>query len=573
MAACPARCGAVLPAGAAWLLAAAPAPAALVINEFLADPPGADAGHEFVEFLNTGSQPVLLEGVEFQFANGAEGPVWRTRWQGPAGLVLAPGARFLLVDRLWADSPPGDAEATLGLQNGPDAVRLVRGGEVLDLVGYGALTDPALSEGRPVDLVPGLALARRPDGHDSGDNRADFVAATPTPAAPNFRPWSVTAAEPDLEPPTLARPGDPVTVRAVLTNDGLQDWPASDVELVAGQATAVARLEALAAGAERPVAWLLRPATTGALTLGLRLRPGSSPDTLRVDLGRLQVGPAAIVLNEVLAAPQAGQGEWCELLVPGPDPVSLAGWALRDEDGDWRELPPRQLPGGSLWVVAQDSAALASWLDEVERRGGAPGCGGAAVRPRILPLAGWPTLNNSPPADRGFADRVHLRDSLGTTVDHVTIGAAGGPDVPGRSLERTSPGAVHPAGAPWTVCTAGPGSTPGCPNGAALVAGEPGGQLQLVPAVLDAAAGAAGIHALFTVPAGSGGWRLRVYDLWGVGVRDFGGDQLAAGPRDLLWDGRDDAGLVVPPGGYVFVLETWPAGGRPARSRRLGAVR
>ncbi len=80
-----------------------------------------------LSFLIPARKIVDLEGVEFQFANGAEGPVWSTRWRGDAGLALAPGRRFLLVDRLWADAPAGDAAATLSLQNGPDAVRLVRG--------------------------------------------------------------------------------------------------------------------------------------------------------------------------------------------------------------------------------------------------------------------------------------------------------------------------------------------------------------------------------------------------------------------------------------------------------------
>jgi len=330
------------------------------------------------------------------------------------------------------------------------------------------------------------------------------------------------------------------------------------------------RLDALAAGGSRRVAWVLHPRERGARALTATLRPAADADSLRLDLGRLQVGAGDLVVNEVLAAPAQGQGEWCELLA-GEAPVDLAGWALRDEDGDWRPLPPRILAAGELVVVAQDSAALASWLEEVALRGGAGGCSAGEAITRLLSLPGWPTLNNGPPADRSFADRVLLAAPDGTVADAVILGAPGGPDVPGRSLERTSREPVHPTGPPWAACTAGPGSTPGCPNAAALPAGDAGGSLALRPPVLDRAAG--GVHAVFTVAGLDRRWRLRVFDLWGRVVRDFGGDAVGAGPRDLLWDGRDDAGVPVPPGGYVFALETWSAAGAVSCARVLCAVR
>ena len=547
--------------------------AALVINEILPDPPGSDAGHEFVEFLNTGPETVDLSDVEFQFANGAEGPVWQTRWRGGAGLALAPGERFLLVDRTWADSPPGDDAATLALQNGPDAVRLVRAGEVLDLVGYGALTDPLLSEGEPAALVAGLALARRPDGVDTGSNRDDFTTAQPTPRALNFRRWSAEGRDLVLEPPSLARAGEALTVRLTLHNDGLEPWPAVDVVLTGGAARASVRLDGLPAGAERTVAWVLRPVRRGGWPLGLTALPGTAPDSLRLDLGRCQVGAGDLVLNEVLAAPAAGQGEWLELLVPGAEDVDLQGWSVRDEDGDWQPLPAAVVPAGGLAVLAQDSTALAAWLLDVEARGGGSGCPAAAVLALSRRLPGWPTLNNSAPDSRSFADRLHLQDPGGTTVDHVVIGAAAGHDVPGRSLERASAESLHPAGVPWAASTAGPGSTPGCANSVSLRGmGQPSGSLELAPPVLDGRAGGS-LHAIFVLAADRVGWRLRLYDLWGMPVRDFGGDALGAGPRDLLWDGRDDRGQAVPAGGYVFLLETWGPDGVPEHLRRLCAVR
>ena len=335
--------------------------AALVINEILPDPAGSDAGHEFVEFLNTGLELVDLSDVEFQFANGAEGPVWQTRWRGTAGLVLAPGDRFLLVDRTWADSPPGDAAATLALQNGPDAVRLVRADEVLDLVGYGALTDPLLSEGEPAVLVPGLALARRPDGADTGSNRDDFTTAQPTPGALNFRRWSAQGRDLVLEPPSLARAGEAVTVRLTLHNDGLEPWPAVDVLLTGG-----------CGGGRRP--------------------PGRAARRRRAHRG---LGVAARAARSLAPEPGGPAGGGARLGAPGPGPLPGgrrgpgaergAGGAGRGPGRVVRTAGARRAGRGSPGLVgARRGRGLAALAGDggAGRRPGGPGPG--QHRPRRL---------------------------------------------------------------------------------------------------------------------------------------------------------------------------------------------
>ena len=63
-----------------------------VINEVYYDPEGADAGHEFVELYNAGPQSVSLIGVRLEFANGADGPVWQTRWEASPNRARRCGA-------------------------------------------------------------------------------------------------------------------------------------------------------------------------------------------------------------------------------------------------------------------------------------------------------------------------------------------------------------------------------------------------------------------------------------------------------------------------------------------------
>src|SRR5262245_36640384 len=114
----------------------APLLGSLVLNEILYDPAGPDAGHEFVEILNTGDSESPLAGLELETNDGARPGTWHRAWLGTSG-ALGPH-EFLLVG---GDSLRTPERLRGDLQNGPDAVRLRRGDAVLDVVGYGALTD------------------------------------------------------------------------------------------------------------------------------------------------------------------------------------------------------------------------------------------------------------------------------------------------------------------------------------------------------------------------------------------------------------------------------------------------
>ena len=50
--------------------------------------------------------------------------------------------------------------------------------------------------------------------------------------------------------------------------------------------------------------------------------------------------------------------------------------------------------------------------------------------------------------------------------------------------------------------------------------------------------------------------QLLVYDAGGRIVRRLLDAEVDAGPHDLLWDGRDDAGRLVPAGLYLYRLDT-----------------
>jgi hypothetical protein len=60
---------------------------------------------------------------------------------------------------------------------------------------------------------------------------------------------------------------------------------------------------------------------------------------------------------------------------------------------------------------------------------------------------------------------------------------------------------------------------------------------------------------MFDLPGGSG-FNAEVFDIRGQRIRSLARAEVAAGPRTLSWDGRDEAGLKVADGVYFFRLET-----------------
>ncbi len=555
-----------------------------MLNEVLYDPTGADAGHEFVEILNVGPQTAVLDGFRIEFANGADPlPAWAVRWRGAAGDTIVAGGRFLVADTGWNGPPDPDARASLALQNGPDAVRLVGPG-VEDRLAYGGAGAAGLAEGAPhPGAATGSSLARRPDGRDTDDNAADWTSSDPTPGSANFPARAARVEVAAADPPSLPVAGGEVVVELRLLNLGLEALPAGRIDLLAldaphpGPAGAAADtvplwLDAVEPEGARTLRATWRPLREGRRRLRLRLPADACGPALDLPVADYQVGPAGPYLSEVMPAPSAGACEWVEIGNAGPVPVDAGSLRLRDEDGGWRALPARTLEPGAFLVVAADRDRLLSWWAAALSGGAPAACDGQALRSAAVEGAGgWPSLNNSAPRTRDFADRLSLGDTAGVVLDHVTLGAGGAPLPVGRSLERAH---ARPRGDParnWGVSPAPGGASPACANALSLTLAA-AGATDLAPNPFAPAAGGV-LHVQFALGAGEVGWDARVFDLWGRRVRDLGGDGLGEGPRDVMWDGRDDDGVVVAPGGYVVCVRRRDGAGRfLAVARRLAVV-
>ena len=536
---------------AACVIAVASTPRAdLVLNEVLYDPDGADEGHEFVELWNPDSLAAPLDGVALETSDGARPGTWTVVWRASAGDVAEPRSPFLIA-----------ADRLLGaLQNGPDAIRLTRSGTVLDLLGYGELSDPGQYEGAPAaDAPSGASVARVADGVDTGVNGDDWaVAAEPTAGTANHPDTRLRfgRAKPVLLP-SVCWPGEPFLVRASVRNSGRLPlagarWRlACDLE-PSGSGAAMRGVD-LAPGESASVSLSLAGPAPGVCRVRLRLEDATREDAALSDTvtAWLRSIASPVVLSEI-AYRNTGSGEWIEIW--SREPVGDVGLlTLADAVSSPRPIDrgstPRALTAGSYLVVAQDPAAVRSRYELPD----------SVV---VGVIGGWPSLNDgAEPGDA--ADLVTLSLADGVPVDAMTY--AGEATVRGGSLERLS--FDLPSGNPgsWSECVDANGATPGRAN--SLHA--PGSSSPEGRALLVAGTRVLSVHAREPVPIvfrateAARGRRLtvRVHDLLGRPVRTLTEGQRLATDAAFVWDGHDDAGAPAPAGLYVVRAEALPEDG------------
>ncbi len=525
-------------------IAAFPAPlrAEIVINELYYDHPGVDAGWEYVELYNPGPSQVDLSLYSLQFVDGATG-LARLLWRGSAGSVLLVGERLLVRG---GDVPlPG--EPLLGsIENGPDAVRLLLGSAVADIVGYG---DTPYCESEPAPDAPaGMSLSRRPDGNDSDDNAADFVPAGPTPGRPNFFAHDLGLAFLDAPLPCL---GEPYTMEFLLVNRGLERF-SGPVGIAASEG---------GGGGGRLVEVDLEPSDTAVAALELPAAPltrfvlaaslespadeNGANDTVSVPLA---VSPGDLVVSEIMYRPLSGGSEWLELACRSAA-VSLSGWKLSDATGTRRLVTSDDLviDSGDFVVLARDSALFAR--DH-------PLCRSAVVEPE----GGLPWLNDG-------GDEVILYDGRGRVEERVRYGDLLGGES-GRSIERFSIDVCSSfPGGLWHRSSSPSGSTPGAANSVELPGITAPGRIEAAPNPFCPARDGT-IRIWGMAAAGETGLLVRVFDIEGVEIARLFGEEDGARAFVCAWDGKGAGGDDSPTGLYVCVAEFVARGGGICRREK-----
>lgn len=533
------------------LVAAQPAMSAVRINEILYDPAGRDDGFEFIELVNDAAVPVSLAGARIEFHNGA-GEGWEPLWAGTATDTIGADALFVLGGGLV--EPTADVVFPLSLQNGPDAIRLIVSMVVMDVVAYGGLDDPPYSEGGGVLPAPsGSSIGRLPDAFDTDDNADDFTVMTPSPGGWNEARYdvAVSIAHPTRRLDTRDAPFTEIVAIGVV-NAGIREVAAEAVVVtltdsaLTTMGTVVLEQRNEFAIAPGGVAILGFDVSVGAGYHLIEVAAHFAPDERSANDRALLVrraGRVDVLVSEIMSYPHAGCVQFVELYNRGTEPVSLAGFYLRDHAG-----APQPLVGDETILSSDQYVVVAPDVETLIR------CHPHAPPERVVAFGGsWPSFNRSGSV---VSDSVELTDQYGLPVDAVAYPPLDA-QYQGRSLERVA--LYHtPDGASFLVTNDTGGATPGWASARAIVV-PPTSSLEIVPNPF--APGRGDVASVSVQPAdGVARVVVTVYDLRGRRVADLG--TVSAFPAVLLWDGRDGAARLAIPGAYVVACEQFSEDGR-----------
>lgn len=180
--------------------------------------------------------------------------------------------------------------------------------------------------------------------------------------------------------------------------------------------------------------------------------PGDQDTLNNVVVFLLSVGyrEGAVVVNEIMYAPEGDEPEWVELLNRREEPVDLNGWMVSDNTVNGKRpiaTSPRFIAGHGMTVMTRDSAALRRHYP--------------LMPPVILAVPGFPALNNT-------GDAVVVYDDRLAVVDSVWYAPSWGGDA-GRSLERIDPDAGANDRANWSAPADSFRATPGAQNSVVIL--------------------------------------------------------------------------------------------------------
>lgn len=249
----------------------------------------------------------------------------------------------------------------------------------------------------------------------------------------------------------------------------------------------------------------------------------------------VRVGSAAptLLINEFLPDPQNPlESEWIELYNAADSAVQLFGWKIGDAKSRVGiSVDSALVAPGDFVLVVQDKAGFQNFYP--------------SATAQIFEPASWPSLNND-------GDTIKLIGPFGLVEDSVGFDKGYGGNV---SWEKKDPALPSDNTANWWRSVAANGATPGAANSIAAAYSE-NLQVDISPNPFspDGDGFDDEVTINFTLPF-QANLAVRIYDTNGREVKTLL-DNVPSASGQLRWDGKGDNGKMLRSGIYVWFMET-----------------
>ncbi|MBN1153478.1 lamin tail domain-containing protein [candidate division KSB1 bacterium] len=243
-----------------------------------------------------------------------------------------------------------------------------------------------------------------------------------------------------------------------------------------------------------------------------------------------------LIINEIMFAPHTGHPEWVEIYNPSLDKdIDLHGWKISDSQTDEKitlcddhmTISPQQYA-----LIAQDTLLSDSFT--------------SIACPVIVLRSNFPTLNNQ-------EDAVALFDLTDKLIDYVAYTSSGDPGT-GLSLERFNPDLRSDDAANWSYCTDDRGGTPGRRNSIFIDKKSISAELFASPDPFSPDEdGHEDITIIqYAIPLKTSRMNIQIFDIKGRMVRFLCNNDPVGSNGTVIWDGRDDHGILCRMGIYII---------------------
>lgn len=520
----------------------------VVVNEVLANEPGAFTSLEWIELFNADAGPAAL--ADFSIVVGAD----TSRLDSNS--IALPAGGFVVVSRkpvaedetgtsfekqwgnnsgVWGDAPAENYPLLKGkfsLSNGAGRVRLLYRGAPVDSFIWTA----DAGDGKSWERVSAQMSA-------TGGNLAVSKAASgSTPGKIN----SVAPVANDLalEPISAQNlSGSMVRLSGAIKNVGLDDASGRNLFFSLGLLgdTGYTIVQTLDSVSIPP----LSQQEVHPFAIDLTLSDGYSRIVVSLpDDGRnennftavtVRVGSTTptLLVNEFLPDPQKPlESEWVELYNAADTAVQLFGWKIGDTKSRVAvSVDSVSIPPGDFILAVQDKTSFQGFYPNITAQ--------------IFEPTGWPSLNND-------GDALKLLDPFGLVEDSIGFDKGYGGNV---SWEKKEPALPSANFANWWRSVAPKGATPGAANSIAAAYSE-NLRVDISPNPFSPDGDGFDDEVVinFTLPF-QANLTARIFDVNGREVKKLL-DNAPAASGQLRWDGKGDNGKTLRSGIYVLFMET-----------------